>query len=130
MAQVTVADFERMALAAFAELREEFEEDAGLPHVQMGALARRLQQAKGEGDWDTYERGARVADQLWGGADPELRNALNVSLLENLDFTGPRGGAAWERLSPRLQRAWRAMEAYNAWLHAGARGQPPAGADV
>ncbi len=65
MAQLTVMDFERMALAAFPELREEFEEDAGLPHVQMGTFARRLQQAKGEADWAAYERGVRLADWSW-----------------------------------------------------------------
>lgn len=54
-----------------------------------------------------------------------LRNVLNVSLLERLDFKGPRGPRAWSLLSPRLQRAWSDMAAYNAWLRTGAKGPPP-----
>jgi hypothetical protein len=130
MSQFTLTDFPAMALAEFPELREEFEDDAGLPYVQMGAFARLIQGAKGRGDWQTYQRAAQLADRLWGGADLGLRNALNVSFLEHIDFDGPRGPQAWSLLSPRLQRGWRAMVAYNEWLHSGAKGQPPAEADV
>jgi hypothetical protein len=130
MSQLTAEDFVEMVLAGFTELREEIEEDSGLPHVQMGTFARLMQQAKGRADWDTYARAARIADALWSRADAGLRNALNVSLLENLDFDGARGPHAWSLLSPRLQRAWSAMRAYNEWLRAGAKGKPPAQADV
>lgn len=130
MTRFTLADFPEMALAEFPELRAEFADDEGLPYVQMGTFARLMQQAKGSADWATYARAARLADDLWARADAGLRNALNVSLLEHLDFDGPRGAPAWSMLSARLQRAWRAMAAYNEWLHSGAKGEPPAEADV
>jgi hypothetical protein len=130
MAQFTLESFPAMVLREFPQLGEEFEEDIGLPYVQMGALARLIQTAKGAGDWSTYGRAALLADRLWGNADAGLRNALNVSLLEHIDFDGPRGAEAWSLLSVRLQRAWHAMAAYNAWLHSGAKGKPPAEADV
>jgi hypothetical protein len=129
MSQITLNDFPARALAEFPELPEEFAGDEGLPYVQMGAFARLMQRAKGSGNWDTYRRAARFADELWGGADPGLRNALNVSLLEHIDFDGPRGSDAWSLLSPRLRRAWREMDAYNQWLRSGAKGEPPALAD-
>ena len=128
MAQLTVADFARMALAEFGsdpDLREDFADYDGLPHVQMGAFARLMQRAQGAADWAAYERAAALADALWRGADDELRNALSVSLLEHLDFDGPRGPAAWALLGPRLQAGWREITAYNAWLAAGAKGPPP-----
>lgn len=128
MAQLTGADFARMALAEFgddAALREDFADNEGLPHVRMGAFARLMQRAKGAADWATYDRAARLADELWRGADSELKNTLYVSLLEHLDFEGPRGPAAWTLLGPRLQAGWREITAYNAWLAAGAKGPPP-----
>lgn len=130
MSQVTLATFPEVALREFPELAEEFAEYEGLPYVQMGALARLVESAKGQSDWATYRRALMLIDRLWGGADPGLRNALNVSFLEHIDFKGPRGSQAWALLSGRLQRAWKAMAAYNDWLHAGAKGQPPAEADA
>lgn len=107
------SDFVRLALIAFPELREEFEDNAELLHVQMGAFARRTQRAKGEGDWDAYARCVRLADEMWRHPDYYLQNALNVSYLEHLDFDGPRGAIAWEHLTPALRDGWRAMRAYN-----------------
>jgi hypothetical protein len=105
-------DFRRLALERFPELRQEFEDFAGLLHVQMGAFARRAQQAKGEADWDTYARCVALADELWQRPSDELLNALNVSFLENLDFEGPRGRVAWDYLSPGLKLGWRNMQRY------------------
>ena len=130
MSQFTLSTFQHVVLGEFPELREDFEEDEGLPYVQMGAFARLVQAAKRRADWETYRRAAMLADRLWAGADAGLRNALNVSFLEHIDFEGARGPQAWAFLSSRLQRAWRAMAAYNAWLHAGAKGKPPAEADA
>jgi hypothetical protein len=108
--------FRRLALAEFPELREEFDEYPELLHLQMAAFARRTQQAKGEADWDTYVRCIRLADTVWRHPDEHLLNALNVSFLEMIDFDGPRGPVAWTYLTPELQHAWRAMQAYLARL--------------
>jgi len=105
-------DFRRLALERFPELREEFEDYASLLHLQMAAFARRTQQAKGDGDWDTYEKCIALADDLWQRPSPDLLNALNVSFLEHLDFDGPRGPVAWEYLSPSLKLGWRSMQRY------------------
>ena len=111
-------DLVRLVLADLPELEEEFREDADLMHLQMATFARRIQQAKGAGDWETYKRCIRIADELWRRPDAELLNALNVSYLENLDFDGPRGPHAWGLLTPELQRGWREMQAYLARLAA------------
>ena len=122
MALITLADFPARVLGAFPALAEDFADDATRPRMQLGAVARLMQRAKGAGDWATYARAAALVDELWAGADAELRGALNVALLEHLDFSGPRGPRAWACLSPPLQRAWRAMEAYNRSLQAGGVG--------
>jgi len=102
-----------MALDEFPRLRAEFEEDAGLLHLQMHAFTRLAQRAKGEGEWDTYRRCVQLAGRLWSRPNAELLNALNVSFLEHLDFDGPRGPEAWKHLSQALQEGWKAMRAYN-----------------
>ena len=105
-------DFRQLALEAFPELREEFEDFAGLLHVQMGAFARRTQQAKGAADWESYAHCIALIDRLWTRPDDELLNAINVSFLENVDFDGPRGPVAWRYLSPGLKLAWQNMQRY------------------
>ena len=114
----TADDFRRLALAEFPELHDAFELDAGLLHLQMHAFTRLAQAAKGRGDWETYARCMRLADELWRQPDHELLNALNVSFLEHLDFDGPRGPTAWEHLTPALRDGWQAMRAYNERLRA------------
>jgi hypothetical protein len=110
-------DFQRLALGAFPELREEFEVNEGLLHLDMHAFTRIAQRAKGDGDWDRYSRCIRIANELWARPDTALHNALNVSFLEHLEFSGPRGATAWQYLPPQLQLGWEAMRAYNERLH-------------
>jgi len=112
----TQADFVRLALAEFPELCEEFEEDANLLHLQMHSFQRRMEKAKKEEDWTAYSRGMRLAHELWRRPDHALLNALNVSFLEHLEFGGSSGAEAWQHLTPELQEAWRAMDAYMSHL--------------
>ena len=114
----THADFVRLALAEFPELRDEFEEDAELLHLQMHAFERLMRRAKATEDWPVYARGMRLAHELWRRPDDHLLNALNVSFLEHLDFEGSTGPEAWRHLSPEWQEGGRAMQAYMARLAA------------
>ena len=107
------SDFVRLALAEFPELRSEFEDELNLLHLQMHAFTRLMQRAKREGDWKTYSRGVRLAAELWRRPNDALLNAHNVSFLEHLDYDGPNGPAAWEKLTSELQVGWEAMRAYN-----------------
>jgi hypothetical protein len=106
------SDFYRMVTGAFPELQAELDEDPELLHVQMGAFAGFTEQAKGRGDWSTYQRCIALANALWLTPDAALLNALNVSYLEHLNFTGPRGDIAWGHMTPSLRIAWQQMQAY------------------
>ena len=107
----THADFTRMLAAAFPELYEEVEDQDGLLHMEMHVFARFAQEAIDRADWAALKRCVHLAQDLWTRADPALLNALNVSLLEHLSFSGPNGEAAWTRLTRELQQGWRAMQA-------------------
>jgi hypothetical protein len=111
-------DFKALALAEFPELRPEFEDSDGLLHLEMHAFTRLMRRAQESGNWASYKRCVHLATELWSRPDDRLENALNVSLLEHLDFEGPRGSEAWQRLTTELQEAWKAMAAYNERLAA------------
>jgi len=107
------ADFVRLVLAEFSELRDELTDADELLHLQMHVFTRLMQRAKGNADWSVYKRGVHLAAELWTRPDAALLNALKVSFLEHLDFDGPHGPRAWAQLTSELQQGWRAMRAYN-----------------
>jgi hypothetical protein len=98
--------------AAFPDLAQDLVEAEGLLHLEMGAFASFMQRAKGRADWESYRRGAQLADTLWSNSDPAVLNALGVSFLEHLDFNGPRGPTAWALLTPKLRVAWRSLRTH------------------
>ena len=108
----TGADFVSMTVGRFPELREYFEYNEGLHHVQMGDFARLTMEAKGAGNWEKYLACVQLADELWKRPDDYLLNAINVSYLEHLDFDGPKGKKAWDLLPPALRKAWQEMQDY------------------
>ena len=110
--------FSEALLAEFPNLRDHLPEAGGSLHLQVGDFALFTQAAKGRGDWPTYERCIRLADRLFAGADAALGAAFRASYFEHLDFEGTRGPAAWQLLTPRLQAAWKQMDAENRRLMA------------
>ncbi|MFI5206962.1 MAG: hypothetical protein ACHQX4_03000 [Gemmatimonadales bacterium] len=105
-------------LAEFPGLREDIADAGGALHLEMGEFAAFTQASKGRGDWPTYERCIQLADRLFADADAALRGAFRASYFEHLDFEGTRGPAAWQLLTPRLQAAWKQMDAENRRLMA------------
>ena len=81
-------DFYRMVTEAFPELQAELDEDPELLHVQMGAFARFTEQAKGRGDWPTYQRCIALADVRNGGTTRAARMASSPTGM-NRKRSGP-----------------------------------------
>jgi hypothetical protein len=104
-------------LAAFPELADDIAGSGGVLHVVMGSFASFTQAAKSRGDWPSYERCILLADRCFEGADAALSGAFSA-FFEHLDFEGTRGPAAWQLLTPRLQAAWKRMDAENRRLMA------------
>ena len=110
----SLADVQTALVAEFPELAEDLREDAKLPFMQLGHVARFMQSAKGRADWDTYQRCADFGHRFFVGGNGELAGAISVAWLEHLDFAGDRGSEAWRRLSPELQRGWTSITESNA----------------
>lgn len=97
------AKFLALALAEFPSLADEFAENKGLFHVQMGTFSRLARVAIERGDFATLKRCHNLADETMRNASPSVENAIFVSFLENLDFESSSHGAEAERLlSPKL----------------------------
>jgi hypothetical protein len=122
--------FAKALLAEFPGLRDTIVEAGGVLHQEMGDFAQFTQAAKSRGDWPTYERCIHLADRLLAGADAALGAAFRVSFFEHLDFEGSRGPAAWQLLTPRLQAAWKQMDAENRRLMALPQRRRTDGADA
>ncbi len=109
----TLPDFVEAIVAEFPELRTEVEWFPGLPYVQITSLANLAQRAKRAHDWDTYRRVAEFIDRYITDPNPDLSNAIHVSVLEHLDFVGRRGLRAWNLVPPNVQLGWRRIMEYN-----------------
>jgi hypothetical protein len=114
MTRYSLADLQVALVADFPELAEDLAEDAARPRMQLGRFALFTQEAKGRLDWATYERCIAFVHRFLTAADGDLEGAIDVAYLEHLDFDGPRGPAAWGRLTPDLQRAWTRVAKDNA----------------
>ena len=109
----TLEDLVKATLDEFPDVRADIQAFSGLPYIQIGVLADLAQRAKGAADWDTYRHVLNLVGRFLDVADPELSNAIHVSILEHLDFIGPRGTKAWQLMPPDLQSAWRSIMEYN-----------------
>jgi hypothetical protein len=84
------------------------EHEAGLLHCEVAAFRRSTEEAMDAGRlWDA-ERHFRLIEELLAVAGPELRNALEVSYLEDLalgECTPVRHRAVQERMPKALRQA-------------------------
>src|SRR3989442_926509 len=69
----------------------------GLLHPEMGTLARATQAAIDEQDKPTIVQHFLFIDKVFGDAAPDVKNAINVSYLENLRFEGRKAAPAKAR---------------------------------
>ncbi len=126
---VDEAKFLAMALAEFPSLADEFGEDEGLFHVQMGTFSNVAKEAIERGDYTTLQRCYKIADDAIKNATPNVENAVYVSFLEHLYFEGSPYGAEAKRLLPpklsqmlvelekHFQMLWEAQQAQSVEEH-------------
>jgi hypothetical protein len=80
--------------------------ESGLLHCEVGAFRRATEEAMDAGQLWVAEQHFRFVEQLLRAADPQLRNALEVSYLEDLalgDCTPERYQAIKERMPQSLR---------------------------
>jgi hypothetical protein len=80
---------------------------SGLLHCEVGAFLRMTEQAMDQGRLWEAERHFRLVERILGEAGPEVRNALEISYLEELalgECTPARRQAVKERMPVALRR--------------------------
>jgi hypothetical protein len=115
--QVDEKEFRKLLLQHFPELEEEIEDDAGLVHLEMGALERLANTCiKGgnlEGLKRTYEFIGDL-DRHQKEVHPDVINAIHVSFLEGLNFENKKHGEKAKSLLPAiLLEMWNAQMEHN-----------------
>jgi hypothetical protein len=86
----------------------------GLLHCEMATLARATQAAIDSQDKATVRAHFQFIDEVFRDAGPDVKNAVNVSYLENLRFEGRKAVQtnARELLPPRLRQVLAELEEY------------------
>jgi hypothetical protein len=108
----TAAQFLDQLVAEFPELREDVGSEIGLLHNQMHAFTRLTNDAVAVGNFSALKRQFDFADRFFHHSEDSLENALFVSYLEDLDFTGPHGESAEALMSAKLRQGRREVLQY------------------
>lgn len=107
----------------FPELGEALHDEIidGLLHPQLGEFSRLAQSVIDESSKAGWSKVTTVFMQLWSDCTPEVKNALNVSFLEHLNFTDGKRARSWAyREMPKpMRKAWEEMNEYNRSIHGG-----------
>ncbi len=105
----------------FPVLAEDLHDEVieGLLHPQIGEFSRLAQAAVDEGNKEDWALITATFMDLWLNSDAAVKNALNVSFLEHLNFNDGKVRRNWafNAMPPPMRRAWTEMDAYNRRLH-------------
>jgi hypothetical protein len=110
-------EFRKLLLHHFPELAEEIRDDAGLVHLEMGALERLANISINSGDFDCLKRTYEFVGDLarhQKEVHPDVANAVHVSFLEGLNFGNKLYGEKAKALLPAvLLEMWNAQMEHN-----------------
>ncbi len=103
----------------FPTISENLREDEGLLHVQIGEFSHLVQSFIDDENAVEFRRVCDLFVSLFVSASSELKNALNVSFLEHLNFTDGKKKRRWayNAMPPLMRKAWDEMEEYNERIH-------------
>ena len=104
VSEVNDADFEKLVLSEFPDLREDFEEWEGLINLQVSDFCRFTQAAIEAGSFEMVSRCFEIANAALVQGDESLRNAMYVSYLEHLDLRSDLGKQAAQLMPSQLRQ--------------------------
>jgi hypothetical protein len=107
------ADFEKLVLSGFPDLREDFEEWEGLIHLQVSDFRRFTQAAIEAGSFEMVSRCFEIANAALVQGNESLRNAIYVSYLEHLDLRSDLGKRAAQLMPSQLRQGRHDILDYN-----------------
>src|SRR5262245_29422527 len=96
----------------FPEIKVRFRDYAAGLHMEMSAFCSLTQEAINRGDMEAAAAHFRVADWAIREGNRQVRGAMCVSYLEDLDLRSMRGQRAFELMPAALRTAWRQTHEY------------------
>ena len=105
------SEFLRIVKRQFPNLREPINKEQGLLHFEVAVLRRYAQKAIFDGERQTLENCFKVAEQAYLEGSRHLKNAIDVSFVEDLDFVTAynRYDWAWDMLPKELKLLYKAF---------------------
>lgn len=98
------SEFLKIVKEAFPELRNIINAEEGLLHFEMDVFRRYAQKAIFDGDKDAFVRCADIANMAYHKGNIALKNAVDVSFVEMLDFSSEA-----KKKAISYEWAWQAM---------------------
>lgn len=95
--------------AAFPEVADDLNAQGGLLHFEMDAFRYFTDRMISAGEKTIVAQIYSLVDEAYSNGDNKLKNAIDVSFVEPLDFSDTKKksrGWAWEALPPRLQQLY------------------------
>jgi len=107
--------------ATFPQLSRELHDSIveGLLHLQIAEFGRLIQSFVDTHESQSLDTACQLFVELYEQGSPALRNALNVSLLENITFDGLDRHWAYFQMPPAMRTAYDEMAEYNQRIHRG-----------
>ena len=105
------SEFLRIVKKQFPDLREPINKEQGLLHFEVDVLRRYSQRAIFEGDRQALANCFKIAEQAYLEGNRSLKNAIDISFVEDLDFVTPhiRYDWAWDMLPIPLKSLYKAF---------------------
>jgi hypothetical protein len=107
----------------FPSLKEELHDEVidGLLHPQIGEFSRFAQGCIDTGNEAGWKQVTVAFMELWLNCDDAVKNALNVSFLEHLNFNDRKRPRQWafNSMPAVMRQAWQEMDSYNRRMHGG-----------
>jgi hypothetical protein len=99
------SEFLKFVKDALPGLRDAINQQEGLLHLEVGVLRKCAQRAIWDADRDTLSICFRLAEQAYENGDRQLKNAIDVSFVEELEFGSAenRKISAWEMMPVTLR---------------------------
>jgi len=102
------SEFLRLLKERLPELKRVVNQQEGLLHFEVDQLRKRAQRAIFDGDKVALDTCLRLAEEGYSKGDQTLKNAIDVSFIEGLDFLTPHNSYlwAWQMMPNPLKRLY------------------------
>lgn len=102
----------------FPEIKSEINAQDGQLHFEVAVLRQHAERMIAEGNKDAVSCIFSIADRFYNNGDSKLKNAIDVSFVEEMDFTSSKKSErswVWDSFPERLKELYKAFHGTSGW---------------